>query len=437
MNQRYAKWAALGLLAVGAAAQAQNPAVDQLSQFAGSTTTLNNARAIGTLCFAGNRLSARLQSDCNTLVGAAFGADPGVDTAVRNALSRITADNATIPLDRSGLGKASLIPTAPSGNGPGWAALTTADPSVVAMSLSGDGDGSDWSLFVNARFDQNDRDRSTNEDGFNSDGSAGTVGVDLRTSPSTHLGAAVSFGRTDLDYTGDSGSLDTRETGFHLFAGWQGDTGFYLDSLLSFNRRKQDQVRRIAYGLGNAAVDQRFDADFDSSERLLALTAGFQVNQGAISFNPYLRFEMVKADSDGYTEVSRNPDANGGGWALQVASIDESFNRAALGLRAAYAISGSNGVYLPFLDIAFINVNGANDEPASVRYTGDLSSSVNLSAVDFLMVADAEDNSYGTAALGMSAQWANGWSGFFSYRHNFAENRYTKEQVNLGLRMEF
>ena len=437
MHHKTTTWMAMGLLAMSSIAHAQNPAVDQLSQFANSATTLNNARAIGTLCFAGNRLSARLQSDCNTLVGAAFGADPAVDTAVRSALARITADNATIPLDRSGLGKASLVPVAPSGSGPGWAALMTADPSVVAMSLSGDGEGADWSLFVNARFDQNDRDRSTNEDGFSSDGNAATVGVDLRTSPNSHVGAAISFGRNNLDYTDASGKLDTRETGFNLFAGWQADNGFYLDSLLTFNRRKQDQVRRIAYGLGSSSVDQSFDSKFDSDERLLALTAGFQVNRGAASFNPYLRVELVKADSDGYTEISRNPTGNGGGWALQVAPIDESFNRTALGMRAAYAISGSNGVYLPFVDLSLIKVNGANNEPASVRYTGDLSANVNLSAVDFLMVADAEDNSYGSAALGMSAQWANGWSGFFSYRRNFAESRYTQEQINLGLRMEF
>lgn len=437
MHRQKAMLLALGLLAASTMVQAQNPAVDRLSQFAASETALNNARAIGILCFAGNRLSTRLQTDCNTLVGAAFGADPAADTAVRNALARITADNATIPLDRSGLGKMNTLPMAPSGSGPGWAVLQSADPSMVSMSLSGDGEGADWSLFVNARFDQNDRDRSRNEDGFSGDGTAGTVGVDLRTSPNAHIGAAISYGRTDLDYTSDSGSLETRETGFNLFAGWQGDSGFYLDSLLSFTRRQQDQVRRIAYGLGSNTVDQSFDSAFDSDERLLALTAGFQLDQGALSFNPYLRIELLSASSDGYTEVSRTPDARGGGWALRVASIDETFNRAALGFRTAYAISGSNGVYLPFLDLAFINVNGANDESASVGYAGDLSASVNQSVIDFLMVADAEDNSYGTAALGLSAQWANGWSGFFSYRHNFAQSRYTTEQINLGLRMEF
>ena len=51
--------------------------------------------------------------------------------------------------------------------------------------------------------------------------------------------------------------------------------------------------------------------------------------------------------------------------------------------------------------------------------------------------ADEEDDSYGSAALGLSAQWANGWSGFLSSRANFSEDLYDRDEFNLGLRMEF
>jgi len=87
------------LALTGAHAQAQNAAVDRLNQFAGSVAARENARAIGVLCFAGNRLTARLQDDCNSLVGNAFAANPATDNAVRTALASITADNATIPID--------------------------------------------------------------------------------------------------------------------------------------------------------------------------------------------------------------------------------------------------------------------------------------------------------------------------------------------------
>ncbi|MFO1496599.1 MAG: autotransporter outer membrane beta-barrel domain-containing protein [Lysobacterales bacterium] len=422
------------LLLLGAdLAYAQNAVIDQLNRFADTGPRRENARAIGILCPAGNRLSARLQSDCNTLVGAAF----ANNSSVRQALSSITADNVTIPIDRSGLGKLNVL-TPPSGqSGPGWAALLQPEDGLATLNLSGDEAGSLWSGYVQARFDNDERDASNNEDGFDRNGHALTLGVDRRLGSNGHLGAALTWGRSSLDYTGSSGSLDTDELGFNLYAGWQSASGFYLDTLLGLSNRDMEQVRRISYGLTPTAVDQRFDSDFSSSERLLALTAGFQVDRGALNLNPYARLEWVDASSDGYTERSRAPDSNGAGWAVQVGDLDENFTRFALGLRAAYAISGSNGVYLPYADLSWIKISGLDAQAARLRYAGDLSANVNQSPIDFFMAADREDSSYGQLAVGMSAVWANGWSGYLSYRHNFGDDLLDTQQVNAGLRMEF
>lgn len=414
-------------------ALAQNAVIDQLNRFAETAPRRENARAIGILCPAGNRLSARLQADCNTLVGAAF----ANNESVRQALANITADNATIPIDRSGLGKLNVLAPPTGQSGPGWAALLNADQGMATLNLSDAVDGSPWSGYVQARFDADERDVSANEDGFDRDGHALTVGVDRRLGSNAHLGAALTWGSSSLDYSGNSGTLDTDELGFNLYAGWQGSSGFYLDSLLAITNRDMEQVRRIAYGLTTTAVDQRFDAEFDSSERLLALTAGFQIDRGQLNLNPYARLELVDANSDGYTESARAPDSNGAGWAVQVGELDETFSRLAVGLRAAYVISGSNGVYVPFADLSWIKISGLDAEAARLRYTGDLSTNVNQTPVDFFMSADAEDQSYGQFAVGMSAQWSGGWSGYFSYRQNFGDDLLDTQQVNAGLRMEF
>jgi len=429
----------LVLLALtGASAHAQNAAVDRLNQFAASAAARENARAIGVLCLPGNRLTARLQDDCNNLVGNAFAANPALDTAVRAALASITADNATIPINRSGLGKLSLLPTVASQAGPGWAALLSADQSMLSLSVADDeGVSSDWSLFVNARVNNDQRDRSSNVDGFDRDGTTLTMGFDLRTSSTTHVGAAVIYARNDLDYSNGSGSLKSTDVGVNAFAGWQAGNGFYVDSLLSFNRRDNDQMRRVFYGLGVNQVDQRFDARFDADERMFALTAGFQFARGAATFDPYARVEFIDAESDGYSEVSRNPLGNGGGWALVVDPLNETFTRSTLGVRAAYAISGSNGVYVPFVDLSWVNNSGLDEEAARLQYLGDRSENGGAARVDFFAPTDGEDNSYSTVALGLSAQWANGWAGFVSYRQAFALDRYEQREFNVGLRMEF
>jgi outer membrane autotransporter protein len=423
------------LLAIAAPAHAQSVG-DVLGQFADTGPTRETARAIATLCPAGNRLTARLQTDCNTLVGAAF----QNNAQVRNALVAITADNATVPIDRSGLGRTQISSPLALTSLPSWALAAREDDGLLSLALSGSDGDSPWSAYLQARFDTDERSNTGNEDGFDRDGRTLTLGVDRRIGASGYLGAALAFGQSELDYGRNSGELDTDERAFNLYAGWQAENGFHLDSLLSITRRDQEQLRLIAYGLDNSnanTANQRFSSAFDSDERLLALTAGFRFNRDNWTLDPYLRLESVDASSDGYAERPSNADGNGGGWGVQVAELDETFTRTVIGLHSAWAISAANGVYVPYVDLSWVKVSGLDAEAARLRYTGDRSSTVGLSEVEFFMAADAEDDSYGSLGLGLSAQWANGWSGFLGYRQNIAEDRYEQRRVDLGLRMAF
>ncbi len=421
------------ILAMAAPAQAQSVG-DVLGQFAGTGPTRETARAIATLCPAGNRLSARLQADCNNLVGAAF----QNNAQVRNALIAITADNATVPIDRSGLGRMQINSPMALTSMPSWALAAKADDGLLSLALSGSEGDSPWSAYLQARFDTDERENTANKDGFDRDGRTLTIGLDRRIGTGGYLGAALAFGKSELDYGRNSGELDTDERAFNLYAGWQAENGFHLDSLLSITRRDQEQLRLMSYGLdGSNIANQRFSSEFDSDERLLALTAGFRFNRDNWTLDPYVRIESVDASSDGYSERASNADGNGGGWGVQVADLDENFTRTVLGLHSAWAISGASGVYVPYIDLSWVKVSGLDAEAARLRYTGDRSSAVGLDEVEFFMAADAEDDSYGSLGLGLSAQWANGWSGFVGYRQNIAEDRYEQRRVDLGLRMEF
>lgn len=423
------------LLALGSLAQAQNAAVDRLRLFARNKPQFEVARAVGTLCFPGNRLSARLQDDCNNLVGNAFGANPSGDTSVRAALAAITGDNVTIPIDRSGLGRSAAAPAAARG-GANFASLLAPAAEMASLTLGEGGGQMPWSLYIGTRFDRNERDPSEDEDGFDADGATLTVGFDLYANERINVGAALLYGRQDMDYTGNSGKLESTDVALNLYAGWQAG-GWHAESLLALTRRDYDQLRRIVYGIGSASVNQAFDSRFDGEENLFALGAGYQWSVGASHFDPYLRIEWVDAASDGYTEVSRAPLEPGGGWAMEVDALDENFTRGIAGLRWSHAISTGNGVWMPYADLSWIQVSGLDAEAATVRYAGDRSNTVALSRLDFFVDADEEDDSYGSAALGISAQWANGWAGYAGWRRNFSEERYQRSELNLGLRHEF
>ena len=93
--------AALFALVGWEATQAQNVATQALLPFTVSDSQRELARAIGTLCLPGNRLTRRLQTDCNNLVGGAFAGDGGV----RQAIESIVGDNVTATIDSSMVGR--------------------------------------------------------------------------------------------------------------------------------------------------------------------------------------------------------------------------------------------------------------------------------------------------------------------------------------------
>lgn len=431
-------WAMPGL------AMAQSTPIDVLNRFTDSGSQREVARAIGTLCPAGNRLSARLQQDCNSLVGAAF----GNDASVRSAISRITPDNVRVAVDRGQLlrrsqNRAARGAAIGAGKFPGGGmALGENWISSDGYSYASAGESfGDWGFYATLEFNRSERDASLNQDGFDGDGQSLTLGLDHRFDGGWVFGGSVLFGSSDVDFTAGSGDQEIDERGFNLHASWAGATGWYADSLLSFGQRETDQTRLIGYTLGSGnssvGVNQSYSADYDSDTRLIAVTLGRRFDQGSWSFDPYAMLESLQADVDAYDEIASSPDAAGAGWAVRVAEQEESFTRGTLGVRASWVLSGDNGVFLPFIDLGFVNVLNSDEADAFVRYTGDRSDAVGQQRLNFAMRADGEDDSYGRVAIGISAQFAEGRSGFVRYAQHFGEARYSVREFQLGGRFEF
>lgn len=433
---------ALGLLLGIGQVQAQTP-VDVLNQFTGSDSQREVARAIGTLCPPGNRLSTRLQQDCNSLVGAAFGGDG----AVRNAISRITPDQVRTAIDRGQVlgggtvSSASGVSYGGVSRGPGGGGSP-----LVSDRFSADGyryasvqdEVGAWGFYLTLASDQSDREASLNQDGYDGDGRSLTLGVDRRFDGGWTFGGSVVFGRSDVDFADDFGSLDIDQRGFNLHASWSGQTGWYASSLLSFGFRDTDQTRRIQYTLGSGTtVNQAYGSSFDTDTRQFAVTLGHRFDHGTWAIDPYAQLEQLQAEAEGYSETASAPEAAGAGWAVQVGEQDEDYLRGTLGLRASWVISGDRGVYLPFLDLGLVRMLDADESDTRVNYTGDLSAAVGQQRLDFAMRADAEDDTWGRAAVGISAQFAEGRAAFLRYAQNFGQDRYRFREVQLGGRFEF
>ncbi|MBD8525665.1 autotransporter outer membrane beta-barrel domain-containing protein [Pseudomarimonas arenosa] len=416
------------------AAQDSNPAIDALRPFANGSSQRELIRAIGTLCFAGNRLSDRLQQDCNALVGGAFGSDSNV----RGALAQIVADNVNQTTDRTQFVGTDLLLMqvgVVSSRGPGGGGfLPAANGGVTAASEDFDA----WSLHAAVDLRHRDRERSVNEDGFDSDHVGLLLGLDRRFTPQLNAGVAVGFGQGDVEFGGGSGDQDIDEHKLLLYANWSGDSGLYLDVLASWQRRDIEQSRRVAYALaGGTGVDQRFSANFDADATALAATLGYHWQHGNMGLDGFINIESTSIEVDGYSETASSADGNGAGWAIAVPDSDSDITTAELGWRASWSISGKRSVWLPQLEVAYVKVIDQDESATAVQFLGDRSGSVGLSNLIFALSNDEEDDDYFRLGAGLVAQWAEGRSGFINVSTHLGESRYDATSLTLGARFEF
>lgn len=426
-----------GLLLCGAYPQpalAQSTPTEALNQFTVNASERELARAIGTLCAAGNRVSDRLQQDCNSLVGSAF----GNDVRVQGAIAQLIADNANVATDRTQFGIGNLAQaltgsSAVRGSGPGLGFLPVG-PSVYSASEQ----FAAWSVFANLDFEDFSRDRSLNEDGFDGDRQALTIGIDRRFGDAFSAGAALSLSRSDLDLTGGSGRQDIDERRLLLFANWSSPSGFYFDALVSIARSDTDQDRRAAYSLTSGTqIDQTYRSDFDSDSTSIAAALGYSWQRENMTLSPFLAIENSSLDVDGYQERASSPSGNGAGWAIAASDADSDITTVDLGVRANWAISGSSGVWIPQLEVAYVNVVDQDENAAQMTFVGDQSSAVALNPLVFALANDREDDDYFRLGAGLIAQWSRGRSGFINISTRLGEDAYDSTIVTLGARLEF
>lgn len=429
------------LVAMPGLGMAQSSPIDVLNRFTTSDSQREVARAIGRLCPAGNRVSTRLQADCNNLVGAAF----GNEGTVRAAIAGITPDSARVAVDRGqfpgapafadgGAGAIGAGGYAIGGSGfrEAWWLAAAGEQAEAAVGFGA------WGLYATLAASRQEREASLNQDGYDDEARSLLLGVDRRLGGGWTVGLGLGVGSRDADYTGASGTQEADETALNLHANWSGSGGWYADTLLSFGHRQTTQARRTQYATaGGGAVNQTYRARYDSATRRLALTLGHRFDRGTWSVDPYAQLEQLRAEADGYDEIASAPDAPGGGWAVSVDAQEERQLRGTLGLRASWVISGESGVFLPYLDVGWVTLLSSDENDAFVRYTGDRSDAVGLSRLRFAMRADAEDDSWGRVAVGIAAQFAHGRAGFLRYVQTFGEDRYDRRELQLGGRLEF
>jgi outer membrane autotransporter protein len=241
-----------------------------------------------------------------------------------------------------------------------------------------------------------------------------TIGSDYRLSGKSALGVAFGAMKSNTDMAGEAGKQDSSGyslVGYGSFAPTQAS---FIDFALTAGSGKFD-LKRLE-SAGTTAV-----ADTSGNGIGISLSAGLDWRDQAWAITPYLRAEYLNSKVKGFSERGTNP--------IQVGNQSLTSSMFSVGAEAQYTASTSWGIFIPHVRIEMQQQSQSSAE-ATAQAVG--------SNVQLIVTPDLnKDKSFGNAALGASAQFGKGKTGFLDFEKTFGKENFKDQRITTGFKVEF
>ena len=153
-----------------------------------------------------------------------------------------------------------------------------------------------WAQGFGSTIDQDNRGGVA---GFDADTFGSAFGVDGLVNNDLRVGAAFTYGSTDVDTNGSRNNTDIDSYQGALYASYEWDT-YFLDGIVTYGQNGYDGRRHITVG----AVNRIATADYDGEQVAVKGTVGRDYPlSDATYLTPYVGLHYVHLDVDGYTET--------------------------------------------------------------------------------------------------------------------------------------
>lgn len=305
--------------------------------------------------------------------------------------------------------------------------LRSGAPALASNMLwqSGGAAGDDFSrlsLYSNFSYGDGSKDRTRNEQGFDFDSQAFTVGGDYRLSDALIAGVAFGFGQSDVsvdnsagDTSGDTYSL-TGYTSMYV-------DSWYVDASLGYATHSYDSSRYIPSSLILGFTEQTLKSDTDGDSLSWSLGAGYAYDMYGWTADYALRLDSVSASIDGYRET-------GGTLALDVGKQDIDSLQGVLSAQFSKAYSTEMGVILPSFGLEIHQEFDDETRVVTAQYALDRFNN------QFSFSSDDADKSFYLLSAGGSWVMTQGNQMFLNLDHLVGLDDVSSNTITAGFRME-
>ncbi|MCU0834566.1 MAG: autotransporter domain-containing protein [Chromatiaceae bacterium] len=300
---------------------------------------------------------------------------------------------------------------------------------LMGGAASGDGAGTfgNWGFFLTGTFNFGDKDRTANESGFDFDSIAITGGADYRFSDNFIAGAALGYAQNDVDFASDGGRLDTDTWHLAAYATYYITERAYLDAIVEYGWQDHDSKRNVAYQISSSLdpVRRQAKASYDGNQLGASLGAGYDIDQGPLSYGIYGRVGYLKVDVDGFRE------SGAGGLNLEVDGFDATSVTTTLGARVSRVFNTTRAVIVPQARVEWEHEYDDDASRLVARFSAD------PTRTSFDIRTDSPDRDYFRIGLGVSALFPQGLSAFVNYNTLIDKSDWTDHLIDVGMRWEF
>jgi outer membrane lipase/esterase len=411
------------------------------------TYTVNGAitaDAIRTTCVTGSNAEGApnnqaFQRDCDIIVGGASTDSAGSTQAANSiAASQVNAQN-------SAAMRTATMSVAVIGNRLEQIRLASGLPvysvgkalaSTNFFGQTGGGASSDVTFgrfggFVNTQYVNGSEDSTSYQPGYGFHGWNFAGGVDYRFTDDFVGGAYVQYWNGNVGFDNSQGTMDTTSWGGALYGTYFLPSGLYFDGMVNYASNNYDLKRNVIYAIGSQTANQVASSSPNAELWNISLGAGYTMYRGDLSFTPLLRLTYLNNAVGSYSEQMSNPAGVGGSMAQAFDSQTYESFRSNLGFQIAKAFSTSYGVFSPELTFTWVHEYLNSQEQVGTHFVND------INATPFYVVTNNPDHNYFDLGVGVSAQFAQGRSGFISYNTLLGYQGVTYNAVNAGVRIEF
>jgi outer membrane autotransporter protein len=294
--------------------------------------------------------------------------------------------------------------------------------------------GSRLGIFINGNFTRGSQSTTEDEQGFDLQSNALTLGVDYRFTNRLTIGVAAGYAKSTSEFDGSGGTLDAKSYSGTLY-GMYDVNGFFINGLLNGGHNTYNSIRDIVFstnGAGGGALSCAGSSCITTAQgstgaRQLAvgLASGYDFRPGALVVGPDISVNYAKINVDAF-------DENGpSGLNLAYAEQSGTSVRLKMGGHLSYNLSTRYCVIAPQIMARYVHEFNNDQQAENVRFVADT-----FTVSGFQVFTDQPDRNFFEYGAGITFQFPFNIAGYIDYESVSGLQDVSVHTFSVGLRVQ-